>query len=120
MTTEKPSFAALLAALEQLLEEERAILLSGAPEQIDAITQRKLALAQEIERRRAERRGGTAEIDTLSNIARLSRQNFVVCSTMLRHMTAVLDKLRRHAPHRSYRPDGTESDTPSQRPLGAA
>jgi flagellar biosynthesis/type III secretory pathway chaperone len=114
------SLAAMLSELRQILEEERAILLSGNPEQITAVETRKLTLAGAIERQCAAPGTVLPSIDTLAWLARYNRENSVICSAMLRHMTQALDKLRQHELHRSYGPDGTEQTPPAQNPLGAA
>jgi flagellar biosynthesis/type III secretory pathway chaperone len=109
-----------LAALIELLEEERRTLLGGTPEQINAVTQRKLLLADKVER---DCRGpGIArpEPAILQQLARYNQENAVICSAMLRHLTAALDKLRRYDLHRSYNPDGSEQSPARQHALGAA
>lgn len=120
MTTNEASLPVLLDRLRQLLEEERGLLLSGSAEQITATAQRKLKLADEIERACAKLGSAAAETETLTRLARYNRENSVICNAILRHMTAALDKLRQRDPHRSYGPDGAELNPPSHRPLGAA
>jgi flagellar biosynthesis/type III secretory pathway chaperone len=119
-TTTDSGLATLLEELRRVLEEERGILLSGNAEQINAITQRKMVLADTIERASAgiDRAAPLREI--LRRLARYNRENSVICTAILRHMTAALDKLQRRDPHRSYGPDGVEHNPPSHRPLGAA
>jgi hypothetical protein len=110
----------LFAELQQLLEEERAALLVGNPERIIAAAGRKLELAGMIEAQAARpetaKPGGAA----LARAARYNRDNAVICSAMLRHLTQALDKLRRSEPHRSYLPDGSERNPPARHTLGAA
>lgn len=110
----------LLAQLRELLEKEREAFLSGSPERIAALAQRKLALAEEIEREAADPGVAIPSTDTLSRLARYNRENGVICSAMLRHMTQAIDTLRRAEPHRSYRPDGSEHNPPAPHILGAA
>jgi flagellar biosynthesis/type III secretory pathway chaperone len=112
--------AALLAELRVLLEREREAFLSGSPERIAAVAQRKLALAELIEREAALPEAIAPSADALTALARYNRENGVICAAMLRHMTQALDKLRRSEPHRSYRPDGSEHTPPAPHPLGAA
>jgi hypothetical protein len=56
----------------------------------------------------------------LAQAARYNRDNAVICSAMLRHLTQALDKLRRAEPHRSYLPDGSERNPRARHTLGAA
>jgi flagellar biosynthesis/type III secretory pathway chaperone len=114
------SLAVLLDQLRQLLQDERAILLTGSPEQISAMAEQKLALAEMIERESAFPGTVPPDVDTLTWLARYNRENAVICSTILRHMTQAVDKLRQHEMHRSYGPDGTENVPPAQHTLGAA
>jgi flagellar biosynthesis/type III secretory pathway chaperone len=120
MTTPTDNLAVLLAELEQILEEERAILLSGNPQRITGVVQRKLVLAERIERLCEVPGTEPPSIDALMRLARYNRENSVICSAILRHLTKTIDKLRRHELHRSYGPDGTEHHPPAQYPLGAA
>jgi flagellar biosynthesis/type III secretory pathway chaperone len=110
----------LLAELRDLLEEERRILLSGSPERIAGIAERKLLLAETIES--ASKKMGTEppSTETLAWLELYNRGNSVICGAMLRHLTRTLDKLRQREFHRSYRPDGAENSPPGQNPLGAA
>ncbi|HTV88280.1 MAG TPA: hypothetical protein VME41_04615 [Stellaceae bacterium] len=109
----------LFARLQQLLEEERAALLSGSPERVMAAVGHKLELADKIEAQ-AARPEAAMSIAALNRIARYNRDNAVICTAMLRHLTQALDKLRRAEPHRSYLPDGSERNPPARHTLGAA
>lgn len=120
MTTPTDRLSSLLAELRQILEEERAILLSGSPQLVAAVVQRKLVLAEMIERECGVPENEPPSMDTLNWLARYNRENSVICSAMLRHLTRTIDKLRQHELHRSYGPDGTEQIPPAQHPLGAA
>ena len=120
MATSTNRFSALLDELREVLEEERGILLSGSPERITAVVARKLSLAERIERECTENGTTAPSIDTLTSIARYNRENSVICSAMLRHLTRSIDKLRQHELHRSYGPDGAERSPAAQHPLGAA
>ncbi len=120
MIEQKADLSALLDALRRVLEEERQTLLSGIPARLQLVTQRKLDLAEAIEQ---ETRPGTtplADLNQLKALARYNRENSVICSAILRHMTAALDRLRQRDPHRSYRADGSEHNPPSGRLVGAA
>jgi flagellar biosynthesis/type III secretory pathway chaperone len=110
----------LLTELQQVLDEERAILLSGKPERMNAVVARKLVLAQQIEH--ACGIPGTLQPDamTLARLSRNNRENSVICSAILQHLTNAIDRLSRHELHRSYGPDGTEQSTSAQNRLGAA
>jgi flagellar biosynthesis/type III secretory pathway chaperone len=120
MTPSTERLPVLLVELRQVLEEERSILLSGTPEGIGELVKRKLSLAEEIEVA-CELPGTTAPSpDTLTWLARYNRENSVICSAILQHMTKAIDKLRRQELHRSYGPDGTEQSPAAQNPLGAA
>src|ERR1700687_4636178 len=119
MTT-SDRLSALLADLRQILETERPILLSGSPERIAGVVERKLALAELIESECAEPGTVPPSIDTLTWLDRFNRENSVICSAILRHLTQSLDKLRQNELHRSYGPDGEENSPPDQNPLGAA
>lgn len=110
----------LFAELQQALEAERAALLSGRPDRVTAAAERKRALADMIEAESALPRAAPLDPDTLVRLARYNRANAAICSAMLRHLTRALDILRRTEPHRSYRPDGTESNPPARNTLGAA
>lgn len=110
----------MFAELQQLLEEERAALLGGSPEKIIATAERKRALADLIETQAAQPGAVPPGGAALSRIARYNRDNAVICSAMLRHLTQALDKLRRHELHRSYQPDGSERNPPARHTLGAA
>ncbi|HXP31688.1 MAG TPA: hypothetical protein VN832_11395 [Stellaceae bacterium] len=117
MTAGAMKFSDLLEALGQALDEERSILLAGNSEQITAIARRKMALAEAID---GHGGGAMPARDEVARLARLNRENSIICAAMLRHLTGALDKLCQRDPHRSYGPDGAEQSPPSQRPLGAA
>lgn len=120
MTTSDDRLAGLIDELRALLEEERRTLLAGDPEQIRAVTGRKSALAEAIEAQSARAGAALPAAATLAALARYNRQNAVICNAMLRHLTAALDRLRRHEPHRSYTADGSERRPPARHVLGAA
>jgi hypothetical protein len=120
MTTPSEPLAGLMAELQALLEEERDVLLAGNPELITAVAQRKLILGDRIEKETAVPGAPLPSVEMLTALARYNRQNAVICSAMLRHMTEAIDKLRRHEPHRSYKPDGSETSQPARHTLGAA
>lgn len=120
MTTSSGELSALLAELRQILAEERGILLSGSPDRIAGVVERKLALADMIESACAAPGTTAPSIETLISLDRCNRENSVICSAMLRHLTRTVDRLRQHELHRSYGPDGAESTPPAQSPLGAA
>ena len=109
-----------LAELADLLEQERAAFLSGSPERIAELARKKLALAEEIEREAAAPGAAAPSAEALARLARANRENGVICSAMLRHMTQAIDALHHREPHRSYRPDGTEHNPPAEHTLGAA
>jgi hypothetical protein len=110
----------MFAELQQLLEEERAALLGGSPDRIIAAAERKRALADQIEAQAAQPETPPPSAEALARVARYNRDNSVICSAMLRHLTQALDKLHRSEPHRSYRPDGSERNLPARHSLGAA
>jgi len=117
---ESESLSGLLEELREALEEERAALLSGQPIQIDAATQRKLEIAARIEQA-TDGRTPKADARVLQKLARYNRDNSVICSAVLHHMTAAIDRLRQYDPHRSYRADGSTASPPlQQRLVGAA
>jgi len=110
----------LFAQLQELLEEERTALLAGEPERITVVAQQKRALADAIEETAAQSTPAWLNPEELRRLARYNRENSVICSAMLRHMTEAIDKLRRYEPHRSYRADGTERAQAVRNTLGAA
>ena len=120
MTTAQNSLTDLLDELRRVLEEERKTLLSGMPSRLDTVVQHKLALADAIEHETQAGASPIADLQTLKALARYNRENSVICGAMLRHMTGALDRLRQRDLHRSYLPDGTEQNPPSQRLVGAA
>jgi flagellar biosynthesis/type III secretory pathway chaperone len=120
MVTSIDTLSAMLAELRQILEEERSVLLSGSPERIAGVVDRKLALADMIEKESEKPGALPPSVETLSRLARYNRENSVICSALLRHLTDTVDKLRQRDLHRSYGPDGTETSPSAQNPLGAA
>jgi flagellar biosynthesis/type III secretory pathway chaperone len=120
MTTTSDRTSTLLAELRQVLEEERAALLSGRPERLFRVVERKLALAEMIETECTKPAAVPPNLEILGWLDRYNQENSIICSAMLRHMTRTIDKLRQHELHRSYRPDGAENSPPAQNPLGAA
>jgi flagellar biosynthesis/type III secretory pathway chaperone len=120
MTTSTDNLSALLNELQQVLEEERAVLLSGKPERVTVVVERKLILAGQIEHECAVPGIVAPSIAILSRLSRYNRENSVICSSILQHLTRAIDKLRRHELHRSYGPDGTEQSTSAPNQLGAA
>ena len=120
MATTSDRISTLLADLRQVLEEERAALLSGRPEPLSRVVERKLALAEMIETECANPADAPPNVETLGWLDRYNQENSIICSAMLRQMTRTLDRLRQHELHRSYGPDGTETSPPAQNPLGAA
>jgi flagellar biosynthesis/type III secretory pathway chaperone len=120
MTTTSDRISTLLAELRQVLEEERAALLSGRPEPLSRVVERKLALAEMIETECANPADAPPNVETLGWLDRYNQENSIICSAMLRQMTRTIDKLRQHELHRSYGPDGAETSPPAQNPLGAA
>jgi len=120
MTAPTDQLTGLIDQLREVLEEERRALLSGTSEAINSVVQRKLLLADRIEQATSApgtSRPGSAELVAL---ARYNRENAVICDTMLRHLTAAIDRLRRQDPHRSYKPDGSEQTHSAKHVLGAA
>lgn len=110
----------LIDELRGVLEEERRALLSGTAEVINAVAQRKLLLADMIEQATVvpgSPKPGAAELVAL---ARYNQENAIICDTMLRHLTAAIDRLRRQDPHRSYKSDGSEQSQSAKHALGAA
>ncbi len=66
------TISALIAELQQLLEEERNILLSGSPGQITGVVARKLVVAEKIDTEC--QKSASAEVDAEALIA-LDRYN---------------------------------------------
>ena len=120
MSTSSNELLDLLAELREILEEERRILLSGNPERISSLAERKLLLAEMIEQKSTMPGMALPNQETMTRLDRYNRGNSVICSAMLRHLTGTIDKLRRHDLHRSYRADGAETSPNTQNPLGAA
>lgn len=120
MTNPSTRLAELLGELRQILEDERSILLSGNPAWITVVVERKLLIAEMIERECKTLGVAAPSIETVLWLDRYNRGNSVICSAMLRHLTQTLDKLRQRESHRSYGPDGVETSTQEQNLLGAA
>jgi flagellar biosynthesis/type III secretory pathway chaperone len=120
MTTSTDELSDLLAELRQILEEERRVLLSGNPERISAVAERKLLLADAIEKRCNMPGAVPPKLEILAWLDRYNRGNSVICSAILRHLNQAIDKLRQNESHRSYGPDGAEINPPAPNPLGAA
>ena len=120
MTTPAEHLEALIDELRDMLELERRALLSGTAEAINAVTQRKMLLADRIDQ--ATMVPGTPRPDAalLRPLVRYNQENAVICSAMLRHLTAAIDRLRRQDPHRSYKSDGSEQNRSARHALGAA
>lgn len=118
--TDDDRLSELLARLRQALEDERRALLGGVPERIAAAVERKLALADSLEAEKPTGAAVAAQVRCLADLDRYNRENAVIVSALLRHMTQALDELRRHDAHRSYQPDGTERNHPPSHTLGAA
>jgi len=110
----------LVGELRELLETERRALLSGSAEAIKDIARRKMLLADLIECETAIVGAARPNTDTLMALARYNQENGIICTAMLRHLTAAIDRLRRHDPHRSYMSDGREHSRSTQHALGAA
>ncbi len=120
MAMSSDRLSSLLQALQELIKQERAALLAGDPERIVAVAERKLALAETVEKETSAPHLSPAQIMMLSQLARDNHANGVICSAMLRHMTRAIDKLRMSDPHRSYLPDGSERSHAARNTLGAA
>ena len=114
------TLAELLDQLRRVLEEERSILLSGSPHQIAAVVERKMALAEMIERMCQMPGAPAPSRESVLWLDRYNRGNSVICSAMLRHLVQTLDRLRSRELHRSYGPDGAESSPNTPSALGAA
>jgi hypothetical protein len=119
MSNANGSLRGLLAELRRVLEEERAVLLSGHPEWLAAVVDRKLDLAEAIERA-WQAAPATLSRDEIVSLAAYNRGNSVIASALLRQLTQLSDALRGRELHRSYRPDGAEARPPAQNRLGAA
>ncbi len=114
------SLAALLDELRAVLEDERRTLLAGRPERIQAVTRRKLALAERLEGHAGLPGAAAPDIAALAALARYNRENSVICAAMLRHLTEAVDRLCQIDLHRSYNPDGSEARGSAQQALGDA
>jgi len=117
-TTSKIS--TLLKELQQVLEEERSILLSGNPERLTGAVKQKLAIADKLEMECTKPETVPPTLEKLIWLDRYNQENSIICSAMLRQITRTIDKLRQHELHRSYGPDGAESSPIAQNALGAA
>ena len=120
MEAPNPQLAELIGELRAILEEERRALLSGSAEAIGAIAQRKSAVAEWIEEATAAPGTQRPSAEMLTPLARYNQENGMICATMLRHLTDAVDRLRRHEPHRSYKPDGSEENRALLSKIGAA
>lgn len=120
METPIARLAGLIDQLRDLLEEERRALLSGTPEAINAIAQRKTSVAEQIEAETAASGAPHPDPAALTPLVRYNQENGVICAIMLRHLTDAIDRLRPHHPHRSYKSDGSEESRSAQHTLGAA
>jgi len=120
MTTSSERLGELIDELREVLEMERRALLSGTPETISAVTQRKMLIADMIDQTSTELGTLRPDPEVLRPLQRYNQENAIICATMLRHLTDAIDRLRRQDPHRSYRPDGSEQNRPAQHALGAA
>jgi flagellar biosynthesis/type III secretory pathway chaperone len=120
MTTSSERLGELIDELREVLEMERRALLSGTPETINAVTQRKMLIADMIDQTSTELGTLRPGPEVLRPLQRYNQENAIICATMLRHLTDAIDRLRRQDPHRSYRPDGSEQSRPAQHALGAA
>jgi flagellar biosynthesis/type III secretory pathway chaperone len=120
MATPDERLSDLIDELRDVLELERRALLSGTAEAINAMTQRKMLVADLLDQ--ATTVPGTTRPNpaSLRPLVRYNQENAVICAAMLRHLTAAIDRLRRHDPHRSYRSDGSEQTRSAQHSLGAA
>jgi len=112
--------ADLVEELREVLEDERQALLSGTAEIINAVTYRKMLLADRIEQATVLLGATRPGRDVLAPLMRYNQENAVICAAMLRHLTAAIDRLRRHDPHRSYNADGSEQTRSARHALGAA
>ena len=110
----------LIDELADVLERERRALLSGTPEAINTITQHKMLVADLIEQATVMPGAQHPDETKLLPLARYNQENAIICATMLRHLTAAIDRLHRQDPHRSYLPDGSEHTRRAQHALGAA
>lgn len=120
MTNPPAPLADLLDEMRVVLEEERRTLVGGNAAAINAVTERKVALSDDIERAVVVPGAATPDIENLARLARYNRENAIICNAMLRHLTAALDRLRRIDLHRSYNPDGSEQRPAARHALGAA
>ncbi|HYM73671.1 MAG TPA: hypothetical protein VET89_11860 [Stellaceae bacterium] len=110
----------LIDELGAVLAEERQALLSGSPERIATMTQKKMLIADMIEEATVAAGTPRPSLVLLAPLARYNQENAIICGAMLRHLTEAIDRLRQVDLHRSYNPDGSEQSCSAQHPLGAA
>jgi len=120
MADSSNTVSALIAELQQLLEEERSILLSGNPGQITGVVARKLVVAEKIDDECQKSGSAAASAEALIALDRYNRGNSIICSAMIRHLSQTIDRLRQRECHRSYTSDGAENAPLTPNPLGAA
>ena len=120
MTNPAERLVDLIDELRDVLELERRALLSGTPQTISAATQRKMLIADLIEQATLTPGAQRPDPALLRPLVRYNQENAIICDTMLRHLTAAIDRLRRRDPHRSYLPDGSEQNRSARHSLGAA
>ncbi|HEX3860970.1 MAG TPA: hypothetical protein VHY35_04705 [Stellaceae bacterium] len=121
MDVNSGALVSLIDELRDLLVEEREALLSGGPERLTDVVQRKLALAEAIEHATNDVDMPQVQTDAIASLDRYNRENAIICAAILRHLTDALDTLRQQNPHRSYKLDGTEEKSaPVPHALGAA
>ena len=121
MTNPSTRLSELLDELRQILEYERSILLSGNPARITFVVERKLLIAEMIERECKMPGVAAPSVETVLWLDRYNRGNSVICSAMLRHLTQTLDKLRQREFSPVLRPkrrrDEPERAKPTRRRL---
>src|SRR6516162_4776616 len=97
--TASNALAILVAELGEVLEKERAALLSGAGESLTGVVERKLALAEKIELECANPAQVLPSREILIWLNRYNQGNSIICSALLRQMTRTIDKLRQNELH---------------------
>ena len=120
MSGQSKHLAELINELRDVLQRERQALLSGIPGTIHTVTQHKMLVAELIERATTVPGAVRPDPDVLRPLARYNQENAVICATMLRHLTAAIDRLHRQDAHRSYNADGSEQNRSARHALGAA
>jgi flagellar biosynthesis/type III secretory pathway chaperone len=120
MTVAAERLYELIDELRDVLEAERRALLSGTADAINAVTQRKMLVADMIDQATMVLGTSRPNPALLQPLVRYNQENAIICAAMLRHLTAAIDKLRRQDPHRSYRSDGSEQSRSARHALGAA